>query len=96
MKVFISYSTGDLALVQQLGEYVGRQAEVFYWDKANVPGQESGPPSLSGSTSAIWFLQLLPTQPFHVLWQSVKRLEELRPNLNPSYLWLLLTFLLLH
>ncbi|MCA9470115.1 MAG: toll/interleukin-1 receptor domain-containing protein [Nitrospira sp.] len=43
MKVFISYSTGDLALVQQLGEYVGRQAEVFYWDKANVPGQEVWP-----------------------------------------------------
>lgn len=43
MKVFISYSTSDLNLVKQLVEYISQHAEVFYWDKTKVPGQETWP-----------------------------------------------------
>ncbi|MFZ5994790.1 MAG: toll/interleukin-1 receptor domain-containing protein [Thermodesulfobacteriota bacterium] len=43
MKVFISYSTDDISIVHTIAQHVRPHAEVFYWDKSKVPGQESWP-----------------------------------------------------
>ncbi len=43
MKVFISYSTDDITLVRQIADYIRPHADVFYWHKSKVPGQEAWP-----------------------------------------------------
>jgi hypothetical protein len=39
LKVFISYSTSDLATVRRLAEFVEQHAEVKYWHRDNIPGE---------------------------------------------------------
>ena len=43
MRVFISYSTPDLAIVNQLASQIRPHAEVYYWAEKNMPGQEVWP-----------------------------------------------------
>jgi len=43
MRLFISYSTGDLEIVNQIVEYLRPNAEVLYWDKDKEPGKEVWP-----------------------------------------------------
>ena len=43
MKVFISYSTSETAVVKRLAGYVEQFAEVTYWDKSKEPGNEVWP-----------------------------------------------------
>lgn len=43
MKVFISYSTDDISLVHEIVNYIKPHADVFFWDKSKVPGQEAWP-----------------------------------------------------
>lgn len=43
MKVFISYSTPDLSIVENLANRIKPFAEVYYWAHSNFPGQESWP-----------------------------------------------------
>ena len=33
MRLFISYSTGDLEIVNQIADYLRTYAEVLYWNK---------------------------------------------------------------
>lgn len=40
MRIFISYSTGDLEIVKQIAETLQQSTEVFYWDKDHEPGKE--------------------------------------------------------
>jgi len=39
MRLFISYSTGDLEIVNQIADALRPHAEVFYWDKDKEPGK---------------------------------------------------------
>lgn len=41
MKIFISYSTPDINLVQLFGKYLSSFGEIKYWAKDNIPGNES-------------------------------------------------------
>ncbi len=41
MRVFISYSTGDLDLVRRVAGEVEHSAEVKYWDKDKKPGERA-------------------------------------------------------
>jgi len=41
MRLFISYSTGDLEIVNQIADALRPHAEVYYWAKDNVPGQDA-------------------------------------------------------
>jgi hypothetical protein len=43
MKIFISYSTADLALVRDIANYIKPHAEVYYWAETKVPGQADWP-----------------------------------------------------
>ena len=43
MRVFISYSTPDLSVVEELANRIRPFAEVYYWAQSNLPGQESWP-----------------------------------------------------
>ncbi len=43
MKVFISYSTPNLSIVEELANRIRPFAEVYYWAHSNLPGQESWP-----------------------------------------------------
>lgn len=43
MKIFISYSTADLELVHNIASYIKPHAEVYYWHKSKIPGQEDWP-----------------------------------------------------
>lgn len=43
MKVFLSYSTADLSLVNEIANHIKKYGDVFYWDNSKVPGQESWP-----------------------------------------------------
>jgi hypothetical protein len=38
MRLFISYSTGDLEIVNQIADALRPHTEVFYWDKDKEPG----------------------------------------------------------
>ena len=39
MRLFISYSTGDLKIVKQIADAMRPHAAVFYWDKDKEPGK---------------------------------------------------------
>lgn len=41
MNIFISYSTEDLGLVEQIANYIRPHASVYYWHESKVPGQEA-------------------------------------------------------
>ena len=41
MRIFISYSTPDLAIVSQLANQIRPHAEVYYWAESNMPGQDA-------------------------------------------------------
>ena len=41
MRLFISYSTGDLEIVDQIADALRPHAEVFYWDKDKEPGKDT-------------------------------------------------------
>lgn len=41
MRIFISYSTGDLNLVREIATALKSEAGVFYWDKDKVPGEDA-------------------------------------------------------
>ena len=41
MRLFISYSTGDLEIVDQIADALRPHADVFYWDKDKEPGEDS-------------------------------------------------------
>lgn len=43
MKIFISYSTSDLNLVNKIADQIRPFAEVFFWDKSKMPGEEVWP-----------------------------------------------------
>jgi TIR domain len=43
MKVFISYSTDDVQMVNQIAYQLRPHTEVFYWNTSKVPGQEAWP-----------------------------------------------------
>ncbi|MBP7795163.1 MAG: toll/interleukin-1 receptor domain-containing protein [Elusimicrobiales bacterium] len=43
MRVFISYSTPDLALVYKIAQYIKPYGDVFFWDKDKILGKESWP-----------------------------------------------------
>jgi hypothetical protein len=43
VKIFISYSTTDLALVRSIVAHISAPDQVFYWDKDKEPGKESWP-----------------------------------------------------
>jgi len=41
MRIFISYSTEDLNLVFEIENYLRKHAEVFYWKKDKILGEEA-------------------------------------------------------
>ncbi|MCL5055084.1 MAG: toll/interleukin-1 receptor domain-containing protein [Firmicutes bacterium] len=41
MKIFISYSTGDLNFVKEIQHSIEHLVEVIYWDKNKEPGEEA-------------------------------------------------------
>jgi len=41
MRLFISYSTGDLEIVKQIAEALHPYAQVYYWDRDKVPGDDA-------------------------------------------------------
>lgn len=43
MKVFISYSVSDTALVRTVAEHIKAKATVTYWDQSKEPGKEIWP-----------------------------------------------------
>ncbi len=59
MKIFVSYSTPDLALVYKITEHVRLHGEVFFWDKDKNPGAESWPTIFSWIDQADLVLALI-------------------------------------
>lgn len=41
MRLFISYSTGDLEIVKQIADALRPHAEVYYWARDQVPGNDA-------------------------------------------------------
>lgn len=41
MRIFISYSTPDMYIVEQLANQLGAFGEVYYWAQNKFPGQEA-------------------------------------------------------
>ncbi len=41
MKVFISYSVNDIAIVRKIAEEIRPHAEPYYWDQNKSPGEEA-------------------------------------------------------
>jgi len=52
VKLFISYSTGDLEIVEQIANFLPSDIDVKFWDKDKEPGEEVWPTIFSWIDSA--------------------------------------------